>query len=77
MTGATLEAGTPYDFTLTVNELGNAPENSRNRFMSVVVVVDNVAPAFATGAPTSGTVVERASDHEIANLQGPTRITRL
>ena len=36
----------------------------------MVVVSDNVAPEFVSGQPTSGTVPERASEHEIATFTG-------
>ena len=68
--GATLTADTPYDFTLTVNEFGNAPANSVEIDIRVMVVLDNVAPEFATGAPSEATITERASGTTIATFVG-------
>ena len=68
--GATLTAGAPYDLTLTVNEFGNAPANSVEIDIRVVVVVDNVPPEFVAGSPTAGSVPERAHEHEIETFQG-------
>ena len=66
--GASLTAGTPYDFTLTVNEFENAPANSVEIDIRVMVVVDNVAPTFASDALRSNTVAERDADAEIATF---------
>ena len=68
--GATLTPGAPYDLTLTVNEFGNAPANSVEIDIRVVVVVDNVPPEFVAGSPTAGSVPERAHEHEIETFQG-------
>ena len=68
--GATLTADAPYNFTLSVNELGNAPSNSVEIDISVKVVLDNVPPAFDTGAPAEGTVTERASGATIETFSG-------
>ena len=58
----------PYKFTLTVNELGHAPDNSEEIEIWVFVVVDNTAPTFAAGTPTTGTVKERANGDAIATF---------
>ena len=65
---ADLTGGGEYDFTLTVNEFGNAPRNSQSLKMRVVVVTDNVPPVFVTGQPTSHTVAERSSGDTIATF---------
>ena len=66
--GATLTDAQPYDFKLTVNEIGNAPRNSEEINIRVIVVLDNAAPTFGTGAPTAGSVPERAKEYEIATF---------
>ena len=66
--GANLSSGQPYNFTLTVNEFGNAPANTEEIDIRVEVVIDNVAPVFDAIAPTTGTVVERAKDATIATF---------
>ena len=68
--GAELTAGTPYNFTLTVNELGNAAANAVEIDIRLTVVVDNEPPEFATGAPVAATVTERASGAPIATFAG-------
>ena len=66
--GATLTDAAPYDFKLTVNEIGNAPRNSGTIDIQLTVVLDNAAPTFGTGAPTAGSVPERAKEYEIATF---------
>ncbi len=68
--GVDLQPGTPYKFTLVVNELDNAPTNSQQIEVRVQVVLDNVAPTFGTGQTATGDVPERASEHEIATFTG-------
>ena len=65
--GETLDPGTDYTFTLTVNEFENAPRNSVSIDFSVMVVTDNTAPVF-TVKPESGTVTERAKDRLIESF---------
>ena len=65
--GATLSSAQPYDFKLVVNEFGNAPNNSTEIPIRIVVVVDNVAPVFVAN-PESGTVAERARNAPIATF---------
>ena len=63
-------ADSPYEFKLSVNEFGNAPANSQELEIRVIVVSDNVPPVFSTGQPTSGTVAERSSEDTIATFTG-------
>ena len=65
--GVTLSSAQPYDFKLVVNEFGNAPNNSTEIPIRIVVVVDNVAPVFVAN-PESGTVAERARNWPIATF---------
>ena len=64
--GVTLTAGRD-NFQLVVNEFENAPANTEDVYIEVIVVIDNEPPAFTT-APASGTVAERAVDGEIATF---------
>ena len=68
--GAQLSADAPYDFTLRVNEFGNVAANSEEIDIRLMVVLDNVAPEFATGAPSEATITERASGATIATFVG-------
>ena len=63
-------ADSPYDFQLSVNEFGNAPSNSQELDIRVIVVSDNVPPEFGTGQPASGTVAERSVEETIATFTG-------
>ena len=65
--GETLTAAAPYSFTLTVNEYNNAPQNSSNIEIRVMVVVDNVAPTLIN-PPASASVAERARDEMLADF---------
>ena len=65
--GVTLSSAQPYDFKLVVNEFDNAPNNSTEIPIRIVVVVDNVAPVFVAN-PESGTVAERARNWPIATF---------
>ena len=59
---------TSYEFTLTVNELGRSAANSDSMLVRILVAVDNTAPTFDTGAPTTGSVDERANGDMIATF---------
>ena len=63
-------ANSPYDFDLSLNEFGNAPSNSEELELRVIVVSDNVPPTFSTGQPTSATVAERASEDTLGTFTG-------
>ena len=57
-----------YSFTLTVNEFENAPRNSEDLEMRVMVVVDNEPPKFVGPPPTELTVAERATGVELVDF---------
>ena len=63
-------ADSPYDFTLSVNEFGNAPGNSQELAIRVIVVSDNVPPVFGASQPTAGTVIERSEEDVVATFTG-------
>ena len=65
--GVTLTAGNPYHFTVVVNEIGRAPQNSAQIDVRVMVVLDNVRPSF-NNQPVSGTIAERAKNETIATF---------
>ena len=66
--GAALTSVAPYKFTFRVNELTNAPANSKQIEIWVIVVIDNTAPTFAPDTPTTGSVDERANGVTIATF---------
>ena len=66
--GESLDSAGTQSFSLVVNEFGRAPENSSDLNINVIVVIDNQAPQFGTGAPEAGMVPERAKDHLIATF---------
>ena len=66
--GERLSAGSPYKFTLTVNEFENAPNVSASVEIWVEVVVDNIAPEFTGTPPTAGSIEERERGVTIANF---------
>ena len=65
--GVDLTSTEPYKFTLVVNEIGRAPQNSKLIDVWVIVVLDNVAPEIISPS-ASGTVAERARDWAIADF---------
>ena len=68
--GQELTSAGSHSFYLDVNEYNRAPQNSTRIEVNVTVVVDNVAPTFDTGQPTSGTVAEGANDYEVGRFTG-------
>ena len=66
--GERLSAGSPYKFTLTVNEFENAPNVSASVDIWVEVVVDNIAPEFTGTPPTAGSIEERERGVTIADF---------
>ena len=65
--GVDLTSTEPYKFTLVVNEIARAPQNSKSIDVWVIVVLDNVSPMIVS-PPASGTVAERAKDATIADF---------
>ena len=65
--GVTLTSGPTDKFTLVVNEIGRAPQNTKQVDVWVIVVLDNVAPVIVNPAST-GTVAERAKGATVATF---------
>ena len=65
--GVSLTSTEPYKFSLVINEIERAPQNSKLMDVWVIVVLDNVAPVI-TSPQVTGTVAERAKDATIADF---------